>query len=123
MTLRTEVSHLEVVGFVQLQYGQILHSNVVHKKYILGYRTNTGQVEPSCFISQPVLMFQHSGTNCGFVLYGEQEQDAGASLSIWTYLQTGYSYPHSTNDQQVVCQKLLQLSDASSLHGQMIKTS
>lgn len=49
MTLRTEVSHLEVVGFVQLQYGQILHSNVVHKKYILGYRTNTGQVEPSCF--------------------------------------------------------------------------
>ncbi|KAG7225721.1 hypothetical protein INR49_012307 [Caranx melampygus] len=35
--------------------------------------------------------------------------------------ETGYSYSHSTNDKQVVCQKLLQLGDASTLQSQGMK--
>lgn len=41
-------------------------------------------------------------------------------MSYRTYLQTGHTYSYSTDDQQMVSQKLLQLSDATPLQSRKL---
>lgn len=52
-----------------------------------------------------------------------QDVDSSTTLTfiIFSYLQTSHSYSYCSNDQQVVSQKLLQLSDATTLQGQRLK--